>query len=98
MIFPLTLHAGANREMGEAADYYRRVDPQLAADLLAEIERSFQIIGERPKSCMLIAQNTRRKIIDRFPYGIIFREHPGEIRILAIAHLKRRPFYWAGRV
>lgn len=98
MIFPLTLHTGANREMGEAADYYRRVDPQLAADLLTEIERSFQIIRERPKSCTVLAENTRRKMVHRFPYGIIFREHPGEIRILAIAHLKRCPFYWAGRV
>ncbi len=33
-----------------------------------------------------------------FPYSVIFREEANSILILAIAHAKRRPGYWAKRL
>jgi len=34
----------------------------------------------------------------RFPYALIYREvSDEEIEIVAVAHLKRRSAYWAGR-
>jgi plasmid stabilization system protein ParE len=40
----------------------------------------------------------RRFVLPRFPYSLIYR-HLGadEVRILAVAHQKRRPRYWTGR-
>ena len=56
-----------------------------------------QAICDHPKSCPVIAGTLRRQLARRFPYGVIYCEESDEIRILAIAHLKHRPLYWAGR-
>jgi hypothetical protein len=35
--------------------------------------------------------NFRRALLPRFPYASVFVQLPSEIRIVAVAHLKRRP-------
>ena len=42
--------------------------------------------------------DTRRAMLPRFPYGVVFLELGTEIRILAVAHAKRQPGYWLNRV
>jgi toxin ParE1/3/4 len=39
----------------------------------------------------------RRYVIKRYPFVIVYRELPAEIRVLAVAATKRRPGYWRGR-
>ena len=34
----------------------------------------------------------------RYHAALLFREASGEIQVLAIAHLRRRPGYWASRL
>ena len=41
---------------------------------------------------------TRRALVARFPYQLVYRIRPAEIVIVAIAHLKRRPGYWKTRI
>ena len=41
--------------------------------------------------------HTRRTLVARFPYQVVYRLRPTEIVIVAIAHLKRRPGYWKSR-
>ncbi|WP_438003790.1 hypothetical protein [Sorangium sp. So ce321] len=36
-------------------------------------------------------------LVRRFPYSVLYRVRDDHIRILAIAHQNRRPFYWRGR-
>lgn len=40
----------------------------------------------------------RRARLPRFPYAVIFMDLGTEIRVLAVAHAKRRPGYWLDRV
>jgi plasmid stabilization system protein ParE len=41
---------------------------------------------------------TRRVLLDRYPFSVVFRELPRKIQIVAVAHAKRRPGYWAKRL
>jgi hypothetical protein len=41
---------------------------------------------------------TRRVVLRRFPYFIVFFDWLDEIYIVAVTHAKRRPGYWMGRV
>ncbi len=41
---------------------------------------------------------TRRVVLQRFPFFIVFLDWQEEIYIVAVAHTKRRPGYWKGRV
>jgi len=40
---------------------------------------------------------TRRVLVHRFPYQVVYRLTASEILIVAVAHLKRRPGYWKDR-
>ena len=40
----------------------------------------------------------RRARLPCFPYAVIFMDLGTEIRVLAVAHAKRRPGYWLDRV
>ena len=40
----------------------------------------------------------RRAPVKRFPYHVIYLELNGEIRVLAVAHDRRKPGYWRDRI
>lgn len=43
-------------------------------------------------------EGIRRRAVRRFPYHLIYLELPDRLQILAVAHDRRRPGYWVGRV
>jgi hypothetical protein len=45
-----------------------------------------------------IESNCRKRRFKKFPYGIVFRVHDGEIFVLAVMHLRRKPGYWKDRL
>jgi hypothetical protein len=60
-------------------------------------------IAEAPKSFSVVLRVDgtafHRALLDKFPYAIVFLSPlQAEVRILAVAHLHRRPDYWRGRV
>ena len=94
---PVTFHHLAEIELNEAAEYYERERSGLARAFLNEVERAIQSILEHPEGSPLVAETVRRKLVRRFPYGILYSVRKDSIRILAIMNLKRRPFYWRRR-
>jgi toxin ParE1/3/4 len=40
----------------------------------------------------------KRVFMKRFPYSVYFIELPTRIRIRAVAHARRKPFYWKDRI
>jgi hypothetical protein len=44
-----------------------------------------------------VGQGYRRKLIERYPFGIIYPIVGDEIQIVALAHTSRKPGYWKGR-
>src|ERR1043165_7976340 len=51
------------------------------------------LILENPQRWRLF-RGTRRALMSRFPYAIVYREiTPDEIEIVAVAHFRRRPKY-----
>lgn len=40
----------------------------------------------------------RRLAVRRFPYHVVYLETTEELRILAVAHDRRRPGYWSARL
>ena len=52
---------------------------------------------EAPDRWRLI-NGTRRALLEGFPYAVVYRQvSDDEIEIVAVAHLRRRPKYWANR-
>jgi plasmid stabilization system protein ParE len=93
----ILIHEAAEAEINEAADFYDTQSPGLGGAFLGEIERTIRSISEFPEAVPLVRGRARKRAIARFPYSLVYSVRPEEIRILAVAHHKRRPFYWRGR-
>jgi plasmid stabilization system protein ParE len=90
-------HEAAEGELNEAADFYDLASPELGRIYLDEIQHAIRKIAEFPESAPLLRGRIRKRPITKFPYSIIYSIHSDAIRILAVAHQKRRPFYWRSR-
>jgi len=87
----------AEQEVLDAAMYYELQAPGLGSDFLDKIETAIQDIGENPERYPVVQSNTRRRLIHRFPYALLYRVDPNEVIIQATMHLRRRPNYWFNR-
>ena len=93
----LSFHPEARQDLQDSAEFYNRESEKVRDDFLAEVQRLIESIEQIPIAGSPLEGGARRRLCDRFPYGIVYRVFAAEIRILAIMHLHRRPDYWIGR-
>lgn len=89
-------------ELAAATRWYAARSREAAVRFVDEVERALVAICEHPEAWPLRRGGGRRRdarafVLDRFPFAVVYRIHPTEIRVLAIAHAKRRPGYWTRR-
>ena len=93
------IHQEAAAEYDAAFDWYlqRSEDAALAFD--REVEKALSDIIQAPRRWPMGARSTRRFLLRKFPYVVVYRERPtGRVQILAFAHTSRRPEYWKKRL
>jgi toxin ParE1/3/4 len=90
-------HGEAEVDLSEAAAWYRDQSIHAATGFEAELSHTLDLIRRSPLQFPVRKQKVRSAILRRFPYSIIFRDTSEEIQIIAVAHAKRRPNYWAKR-
>lgn len=88
----------AENELAEALDRYNEITAGLGDRFLGEVREAVRLIEEFPRNSPVIARGVRRKVVFEFPYSIFYITAPEEVVILAVAHQKRRPFYWKRRI
>lgn len=94
----ITFHEDARAELAEASHYYEDRVPGLGQALIGDVEKGVCEILEHPNAGERVSKHLRRKVISRFPYSLIYAVETGRIRIMAVAHHKRRPEYWRYRL
>jgi plasmid stabilization system protein ParE len=93
-----SLSAEADRELAEAAAHYaQEASPELALAFVVEFERTVGLLRTHPQIGAPWKRGRRRFRLFRFPYSIVYYVKGDELRIIAVAHHRRRPGYWAGR-
>jgi len=92
-----SIHETAEVEINEAADFYDLEDPGLGSVFIDEVQRAIERISQFPDAAPLVRGRLRKKPLVKFPYSLVYSVRPDEVRLLAVAHQKRRPFYWRGR-
>jgi plasmid stabilization system protein ParE len=88
----------AAEDLIDAAAYYESDLRGLGYEFMLEVQRITRVLVEQASLGKKIDQFHRRVALRRFPYALIFRHDGDIIRIVAVAHHRRRPRYWAGRV
>lgn len=85
-------------ELHDASAFYMlKANVELGLAFVAEFERTANFVLDNPLLGTVFRSTRRRYILRRFPYSIIYQVTAEEIRILAVAHHRRRPGYWAQR-
>lgn len=94
----ISLNAQAELELVEGAAYYaREASAEIANAFISEFDRSAKLLGEFPQMGSIWRGRIRRLPLRRFPYNIVYYPRESEVRILAVAHQRRRPGFWRGR-
>jgi hypothetical protein len=88
----------AEIELDEAIQRYESQAPDLGKAFLIEVLSAIQRISLYPDAWHPLEQDVRRCQLSRFPFGLIYTVEKGDILVLAVAHLHRRPDYWRDRL
>jgi len=94
---PVRFLRPAELELLDAAQYYEIQAGGLGSEFLDKIDAAILDIREAPERWPIVGTGTRRRLVHRFPYALLYRVEPDEIVIQATMHLHRRPGYWIGR-
>jgi len=95
----LRLRPEARLNLEAAARWYEAQGPDLGRRFLQEVREAFHRIRTNPEASSEGYRNTRRALIRRFPYGVIYLHVPeqGTIVVLAVLHCGRDPKLWRQR-
>jgi hypothetical protein len=93
----------AQAELIHAATRYEQEREGLGAEFLRAVDRALGLVVAAPERWPLAPRvsprrGARRYVLERFPYAVTYRligDH--ELEVVAVAHHKRRPGYWAKR-
>ena len=94
----IEFHHEAGVEYDAAFDWYLERSPDAAMKFDAAVQQALSHIIQGPRRWAPGPVNTRRYLLRRFPFLLIYRELSADrIQILAVAHASRRPGYWKHR-
>lgn len=87
----------ALEEVEAAARWYAERSSTAAIAFSDEIDAAESAIVRLPEAWPSFEHGTRRYLLRRFPYSVVYRVEPDRIVIVAVVHARRRPGYWRRR-
>jgi plasmid stabilization system protein ParE len=91
----------AEAEIDEAIGWYEREVRGLGRRFREAVGETLLQAAEHPELGSTVPYvadvDVRRQIVKKFPYAVVYYETGDEIRVLAVAHGRKRPGYWSGR-
>ncbi len=95
---PLKYHPAARREIKATHAWYVRQSLQAADGFYEELLPVLDSVHRQPRLYPPYLYGAQSAVLDRYPFSVVYRELSREIQIIAVAHAKRRPGYWAKRL
>lgn len=95
---PVALHRDAEAELREALAYYESQRAGLGGEFRRKFEAALRRVCENPKAYAAEDDPAVRYCpLHKFPYTLVYMEFDDRIWVVAVAHQRRRPGYWARR-
>jgi plasmid stabilization system protein ParE len=91
------IHPAAIEEAEAAYDWYSERSLTAAQGFLEELERAVEVVSETPQRWPQYRAGTRRYVFPRFPFFLVYCLRNDQVEVIAVAHGRRRPGYWAKR-
>ena len=93
----LEIAEAALDEAEHARDHYAAVRDELGAAFAIELQQALDRIMSRPLAWASVDGRTRRCLMKRFPYSVVFRIEPDRVYVVAVMHQRQSPGYWRAR-
>ena len=94
---PVVILHEAEIELWEAVEFYESRCAGLGLDFESQIKAALECIEQSPGRWPIHRGRTRRYLIHRFPYFVVYIPHEEQVWVIAFAHCRRRPGYWSVR-
>jgi toxin ParE1/3/4 len=99
---PVRIERAAEEELRDSIIWYEQRRDGLGAEFYREVQRVLKMIEHNPRLGSPVPnvashRNTRRVLLRRFPFTVVYRELDAEIQVIAFAHTSRKPGYWRKR-
>lgn len=94
----IDLHPQAIIEAREAREWYEQRSLSASQAFMDELDVAIERIRQTPERWASYLHGTRRYLMKRFPYIVVYRVTEDVVQIIAIAHGKRKPGYWRYRL
>lgn len=91
-------HPEAREEFRNAIRWYRARNLLASSEFRLTVSSAIRLITESSQRWPKYLRGTRRLVMRRFPFSVVYLDEPDLVIIAAIAHSKRRPGYWKDRV
>jgi plasmid stabilization system protein ParE len=93
----------ADAEYRFAGRWYEARREHLGIEFFDAVDATIDQIVATPRAGARVRRlpadlTVRRRAVTRFPYHVVYLEMATHIRILAIAHDRRKPGYWKDRL
>jgi plasmid stabilization system protein ParE len=94
----LVIEPEAEAEIAESADWYEERNPVARTGFLSALDRSLHLIRERPEQYQIVHRQTRRALLDGYPYALFYKVTESQIIIVSCFHTSRNPKSWRDRL
>jgi plasmid stabilization system protein ParE len=91
------LCSAAANDFTESLCWYAKQSAELALEFETAFDAALGRIAERPEQFPAFDERHRYLQMRRFPFLIVFRNLPGRIIVIAVAHTSRSPEFWLDR-
>jgi plasmid stabilization system protein ParE len=94
----LVIEPEAEAEIIESADWYEARNPEARTGFLNALDRTLDYILERPEQYQVVYRETRRAVLDGYPFAVFYKVTDSQIIIVSCFHTSRDPKAWRDRL
>lgn len=93
----------AHEDLSRAFAWYEETNPGMGQVFIDAMREAVSRLTTTPDGSTTVpraprGRAVRRVFARRFPYAVIFVVKADVVYVVAVAHMKRRPDYWHGRL
>jgi toxin ParE1/3/4 len=98
MSYSILVRPKAKADIREAARWYEKHRPGLAAKFLLSVEQAIDRLRATPKMHQVVVDDIRRKLLQRFSYFLYYQVEESRVVVVGLFHTSRDPQAWQDRL
>ena len=93
-----SFHPEVKADLRGQYEFYREIDAELGLSFIEEYQKALGFVKRDPLVMRAFYKNERRMPLKRFKtFALVYEVLEDEIRIKAVADLRRKPYFWSDR-